>query len=50
MSLVSAIKAALKSLADREKWMTLQRNGMAKDFSWQASAREYLKLYQSLVK
>jgi len=50
MSLVSAVKAALKVLPDREKWQALQRNGMAKDFSWGASAREYLKLYQSLVK
>ncbi|HNO94251.1 MAG TPA: glycogen/starch synthase [Anaerolineales bacterium] len=50
MSLVSAIKAALKIYPDREKWAALQRNGMAKDFSWEASAREYLKLYQSLVK
>lgn len=50
MSLVSAIKAAMKVLPNREKWEALQRNGMAKDFSWEASAREYLKLYQSLVK
>ncbi len=50
MSLVSAIKSALKTMPDREKWQALQRNGMAKDFSWQASAQEYLKLYQSLVK
>lgn len=50
MSLVSAIKAAMKVLPDKEKWEALQRNGMAKDFSWEASAREYLKLYQSLVK
>jgi starch synthase len=50
MSLVSAIKSALKTMPDREKWQALQRNGMAKDFSWRASAHEYLKLYQSLVK
>jgi starch synthase len=50
MSLVSAIKAGMKALNDREKWEALQHNGMAKDFSWEASAREYLKLYQSLVK
>lgn len=50
MSLVSAIKAALKVLPNHEKWQALQRNGMAKDFSWKASALEYLKLYESLVK
>jgi len=50
MSLVSAIKAAMKVLPNREKWQELQRNGMSKDFSWESSAREYLKLYESLVK
>jgi starch synthase len=40
----------MKVLPNREKWEALQRNGMTKDFSWEASAREYLKLYQSLVK
>ncbi|NWF63839.1 MAG: glycogen synthase [Chloroflexi bacterium] len=50
MSLVSAIKAAMKILPNREKWETLQRNGMARDFSWEASARKYLNLYRALVK
>lgn len=50
MSLVSAIKTALKTYADKDKWQTIQRNGMAGDYSWQASAREYLKLYLSLIK
>ena len=50
MSLVSAIKTGLKTLPDREKWQSIQRAGMATDFSWESSAREYLKLYQSLVK
>ncbi|HRK90296.1 MAG TPA: glycosyltransferase, partial [Anaerolineales bacterium] len=50
MSLVSAIKTAMKAMADPEKWQAIQRAGMAKDFSWEASAREYLNLYLSLVK
>lgn len=50
MSLVSAIKTAMKTMADPEKWQAIQRAGMAKDFSWEASAREYLNLYLSLVK
>ncbi|GAB1470751.1 glycogen synthase GlgA [Chloroflexota bacterium] len=50
MSLMSAIKSAIKIMPDHEKWQTLQRNGMAKDFSWAASARKYLNLYQSIVK
>lgn len=50
MSLVSAIKTAMKTMANSEKWQSIQRNGMLKDFSWEASARAYLDLYQTLVK
>lgn len=50
MSLVGAIKKALKVFADKEAWKKIQLNGMAQDFSWSASAKEYLKLYLSLVK
>jgi glycogen synthase len=28
--------------------MTLMRNGMCKDFSWGASAKEYLKIYEKV--
>ncbi|MDP1546446.1 MAG: glycogen/starch synthase [Anaerolineales bacterium] len=50
MSLMGAVKTGIKAYANREKWQNLQRAGMAQDFSWEASAQEYLKLYQSLVK
>ena len=50
LSLAGAVKTAIKSYEDREKWSALQRNGMARDFSWQASAKKYLDLYPSLIK
>jgi starch synthase len=50
MALAAAIKSAFKVFADREKWQTIQRAGMAQDFSWQNSAQKYLQLYQSLLK
>jgi starch synthase len=50
MSLVSAIKTAIKNFSEKETWEKMQRAGMAQDFSWNASAKEYLKLYLSLVK
>jgi len=34
---------------DQEHWLKLQKNGMKKDFSWDKSARDYLRLYQKLV-
>jgi glycogen synthase len=30
-------------------WRQLQKNGMARDFSWEASARQYLALYRDLA-
>ena len=30
-------------------WAALQRNGMARDFSWDVSAREYVKVYRSSI-
>jgi starch synthase len=50
MSLVAAIKAAFKVYAVREQWQTIQRAGMAQDFSWENSAKKYLELYQSIIK
>jgi starch synthase len=50
MSLVAAIKSALKVYADCGKWREIQRAGMAQDFSWENSAKKYLELYQSLLK
>jgi starch synthase len=32
---------------DRERWRAMQRRGMGRDFSWDVSAREYVKVYRS---
>ena len=45
-ALLAAIRAALQAYRDREGWQTLMRNGMAKDFSWAQSAREYVRVYE----
>jgi starch synthase len=50
MTLMGAIRNSIKVFSDREQWQKIQRAGMSQDFSWEASAREYLKLYVSLVK
>ena len=43
--LIAATASALDAFENREIWMDRVRRGMAKDFSWDASAREYQKLY-----
>jgi starch synthase len=44
-SLLLTIKQALQAFRDHASWQTLMRNGMSKDFSWNASAKEYLRIY-----
>jgi starch synthase len=45
-SLLLTIKHALQDFRDQTSWQALMRNGMNKDFSWNASAREYGKIYE----
>jgi starch synthase len=45
-ALLATIRTALQVFPERPSWETLMRNGMAKDFSWNASAREYVRVYE----
>jgi starch synthase len=47
-ALLLTVKAALDAFRDQTSWQVLMRNGMAKDFSWTASAREYSKVYEKV--
>jgi len=44
-----ALERALKVYRNRKAWRGLQQRGMAADFSWSASAREYVKLYRRAI-
>jgi starch synthase len=46
-AMLAAIRTALKVFRDTKSWRRLQLNGMAKDFSWNASAAEYARLYET---
>lgn len=47
--LLFTMQRALRVYRDApEDFSMLQKNGMAKDLSWDASSRKYLKLYESL--
>jgi starch synthase len=39
---------AMDAFIDPVRWRTLQRNAMKQDFSWDVSAREYVKVYRGL--
>jgi len=45
-ALLATIRQALTAFKDQAGWRTLMRNGMAKDFSWTSSAREYVRIYE----
>jgi starch synthase len=47
-SLRGAIARAVALYRDRAAFLSLQRNAMARDSSWNASALEYVQLYRSL--
>ena len=48
--MVKALQRAVRMFADQGAWKKLMKNGMGKDFSWEASAKKYLHLYRSLAK
>jgi starch synthase len=45
-SLLLTVRQALQAYRDQTSWQVLMRNGMAKDFSWNASAKEYVRVYE----
>jgi starch synthase len=47
--LLEKIDEALFVYSERDLWRVLMQNGMRADYSWSASARHYVELYQSLV-
>jgi starch synthase len=48
-SLAAALTRAVALYERPDQWLRLQRNGMASDFSWQASGKAYAELYRSLL-
>jgi starch synthase len=47
--LLGTVKLALGVYKDKKAWTKLMKNGMAKDFSWAASAKKYVELYQKAI-
>jgi starch synthase len=45
-ALLATVRTALQAFQNQSGWEKLMRNGMAKDFSWNASAKEYVRVYE----
>jgi starch synthase len=48
-ALLDTVRVALRAYQDVDSWTRRMRRGMEKDFSWSASAGEYVDLYQRLA-
>jgi starch synthase len=46
-ALLASVRVAVKTYRDPSQWRKLQTNGMAKDFSWKASAAAYVTVYEA---
>ena len=47
-AMMNAVRLALKAFQEPSTWKLRMQRGMARNFSWAASAAEYIRLYQSL--
>lgn len=45
---LKAIERALEVYKNKVEWRRMQESGMKQDFSWEKSAKEYLKIYNKL--
>jgi starch synthase len=45
-ALLAAIRRALAAFGNRPLWRRIQKAGMRQDFSWDASARQYVEVYE----
>jgi len=48
-AMIKSVRRAIALYSRKTDWMTLVRNGMACDFSWDKPAAEYLALYRALA-
>jgi starch synthase len=48
-AMLETLRAALRAFESPADWKTLQRNGMKQDYSWERSARAYVKVYKGVI-
>jgi starch synthase len=48
-ALLLAMQSCLRAWDDQERWRTMMRTGMRRDFSWLTSATQYDSMYRRLL-
>jgi starch synthase len=46
--MVKSLERAIKVFLDKKRWAKLMKNAMMQDYSWEAAAEKYTKLYARL--
>ena len=46
--MLNSLQNAIKAFQDQKTWKKLQKRGMRANFSWNAAAENYVKVYQKL--
>jgi starch synthase len=47
---LNGVRKALAVFQDKKQWRKLMHNGMARDYSWTKPAKEYIQLYEEIVR
>jgi starch synthase len=47
---LSALQRALDAYKNRKVWRAIQKRALESDYSWKASAKEYIELYKKIIK
>lgn len=48
--LLATVQRALQAFRDKKTWQQLMRNGMKQDYSWEKPAKEYVAVYEEVVR
>jgi starch synthase len=48
-ALLEALQRALATFHNKEEWTQMMLRGMAQDFSWDAPAKEYVRVYERVI-
>jgi starch synthase len=48
-ALMDALQRALGTFRDKEEWTGMMKRAMAEDFSWDAPAKEYVRVYERAI-
>jgi starch synthase len=48
-ALMEALQRALGAFRNKEEWTQMMQRGMAQNFSWDAPAKEYVRVYERAI-